>query len=737
MDNAVPVEELLAHGLGQLTRPFGTDPVDPKRGAEALVTVQRQVMASNRLGIPAMAHEECLAGLTAWRATSYPVPLSWGATFNPELVRQMAGQIGRLMRSVGSHQGLAPVLDVARDLRWGRVEETIGEDPYLVATIGTAYVQGLEGAGVVATLKHFAGYSTSRAGRNLAPATAGRREMADVILPPFEMAVIEGGARSVMPAYTDWDAVPASMNRELLTGLLRDQWGFGGTVVADYFAIGFLKLLHGVAETWGDAARLALSAGMDVEMPNTKAFGDVLAAEVAAGRVSEELVDRALTRVLRQKCQLGLLDSDWDPVPAALAPGAAPIDFDPPEARRLAREIARQAVVLVKNDGLLPLDPSGWVQPGRIAVIGPTSDDPYSMLGCYSFPSHRGQHHPELPIGIEIKTVREAIAAEFPGWEVVNALGCPVSGDDLSGIGGAAELAASADLTVLVVGDRAGLFGNGTSGEGCDAADLTLPGVQSQLLEAVLDRAKRCVVVALTGRTYVLGSAPSRAGAIVQAFFPGEEGGTAIAEILSGKTNPSGRLPISIPAEPGSQPATYLGAKLTYRSEVSNLDPTPSYWFGHGLSYSSFEWRDFEVDGVAPSGRNTVATDGIAELALTVVNRAERAGAEVVQLYLHRPVASVVQPVVRLIGFARVELAAGASARVEFAVPAELTQFTGLDYQRVVEPGLVEFRLSRSAADTVFSAEFVLTGHVRVLGPDRQRHPMVRVRPPADTPIQV
>ncbi|MDR1187844.1 MAG: glycoside hydrolase family 3 C-terminal domain-containing protein [Bifidobacteriaceae bacterium] len=729
MDNAVPVEEILAQGLGQLTRPLGTDPVDPRAGVEALVTVQRQVVASNRLGIPAVAHEECLAGLTAWQATCYPVPLSWGATFNPAIVRRMADQIGHLMRSVGSHQGLAPVLDVARDLRWGRIEETIGEDPYLVGTIATAYVQGLEGAGMVATLKHFAGYSASRSGRNLAPAVIGRREMADVILPPFEMALAEGGARSVMSAYTDWDGVPASISAELLTDTLRGQWGFQGTVVADYFAIGFLKLLQGVAGTWGDAARLALSAGVDVEMPNTKAFGDVLVGEVEAGRVSEALVDRALTRVLTQKCQLGLLDADWAPTPSALVDGAGPINFDPPEARRLAGEIARQAVVLVKNDGTLPLDSRGAARPGRIAVIGPTADDPYAMLGCYSFPIHRGQHHPELPIGVEIATVSQAIAAEFPDSEVVTASGCTVSGNDTGQIADAADLAASADLAVLVVGDRAGLFGNGTSGEGCDAGDLALPGVQGQLLEAVLGQPTPCVVVALTGRTYALGSAPDRAAAIVQAFFPGEEGGVAIAQILSGEVNPSGRLPVSIPACPGAQPATYLGARLAHRSEVSNIDPTPAYWFGHGLSYTATEWCDFEVGGADATGGLRAPTDGSVELAMTLANPHDQAGVEVVQLYLHRPVASVVQPVVKLIGFARVDLEPRARVRVEFTVPVELTQFTGLDYRRIVEPGTVEFRLARSAGDPVFTAPVLLTGPEREVGFKRSRHPQVRIHP--------
>ncbi|MEU9382046.1 glycoside hydrolase family 3 protein, partial [Streptomyces sp. NPDC048279] len=318
MEEAVDLDALLPDGLGQLTRPFGTGPVDPALGALSLARTQTRVAATNRFGIPALAHDECLAGFAAWGATAYPVPLSWGATFDPDTVRRMAAAIGRDMRSVGVHQGLAPVLDVVRDARWGRVEETIGEDPYLVGTIGTAYVQGLESAGIIATLKHFVGHSASRAGRNLAPASVGPRERADVLLPPFEMAIREGGARSVMNAYTDTDGMPAGADEELLTGLLRDTWGFDGTVVSDYFAVAFLRTLHGIAADWDDAAGTALRAGIDVELPNVKAYGVPLTEAVADGRVPEALVDRALRRVLTQKAMLGLLDPDWSPFPAAL-----------------------------------------------------------------------------------------------------------------------------------------------------------------------------------------------------------------------------------------------------------------------------------------------------------------------------------------------------------------------------------------------------------------------------------
>lgn len=398
MEEAVDLDALLPTGLGQLTRPFGTAPVDPALGALSLLRTQARIASANRFGIPALAHEECLAGFATWGATAYPVPLSWGATFDPGLVHRMAAAIGRDMRSVGVHQGLAPVLDVVRDARWGRVEETIGEDPYLVGTIGTAYVRGLEEAGIVATLKHFVGYSASRAGRNLAPALMGPRERADVLLPPFEMAIREGRARSVMHAYTDVDGVPAAADENLLTGLLRDTWGFDGTVVADYFGIAFLKTLHGIAADWADAAGAALRAGVDVELPTVKTFGAPLAEAVTAGRVPEAVIDRALRRVLTQKAELGLLDPDWDPVPTALH-GAdlddldalrGRIDLDGPENRELARTVAEEAVVLLSNDGTLPL-----VRPRRIALVGPNADEPTAVLGCYSFPQHIGVHHPE------------------------------------------------------------------------------------------------------------------------------------------------------------------------------------------------------------------------------------------------------------------------------------------------------------------------------------------------------
>lgn len=724
LDDAVDLDALLEHGLGQLTRPFGTAPVDAGVAARSLASTQRRIVERSRFGIPAMAHEECLAGFAAWGATAYPVPLSWGASFDPELVERMARRIGDDMRSVGIHQGLAPVLDVVRDARWGRVEETIGEDPYLVATVGTAYVRGLESAGIVATLKHFVGYSASRAGRNLAPVSVGHRELADVLLPPFEMAVREGGARSVMNSYSDLDGVPSAADRWLLTELLRDEWGFSGTVVADYFAIAFLRLLHGTAETWAEAAGAALEAGIDVELPTVKTFGEPLRAAVEQGVVAEALIDRALRRVLLQKLDLGLLDADYRPEPPALdgtdrddlEAVRGVIDLDPPANRALARELAERSVVLVRNTGVLPL-----VAPPRIAIIGPNADDPYAMLGCYSFPTHVVTQHEGVAMGIDIATVSEALRAEFPGADIVRERGTGVDDGALEGIAAAVDAARTADVAIAVLGDRAGLFGRGTSGEGCDAPDLSLPGAQQQLLDALLDTGTPVVVVLLTGRPYALGSAPQRAAAIVQAFFPGEEGAAAIAGVLSGRVEPSGRLPVSIPAHPGVQPSTYLAATLARATDVSNIDPTAAYAFGHGLGYGELVWTDLE------SPDREAGVDGEVVLSMRLVNPGDRDLTDVVQLYLHDPVASIVRPVQRLIGFQRVTVPAGSSARVAVSVPIALTSFTGRDGRRIVEPGEIVLGFGRSSADIPLATTVVVTGEPRTVGLERALHPRFQV----------
>jgi beta-xylosidase len=725
-----PFDELIKNGLGQLTRVFGTRPVETAAGMSALASLQARVAAASRLGIPAVAHEECLTGFAAWGATIFPTALAWGASFDPVLVAEMTAAFGATMRAVGVHQGLAPVLDVTRDYRWGRTEETIGEDPYLVGTIGTAYVRGLQRAGVQATLKHFAGYAASRAGRNHAPVSIGPREYADTVLVPFEMAIRLGGARSVMPAYVDIDGVPASADPRLLTTLLRDQYGFDGVVVSDYYAVSFLELQHAVAASPGEAAALALAAGLDVELPGTRCFGEPLLDLAAAGQVPAAVVDRAAARVLRQKLELGLLDPDWSPHgqaddgPAERGGQSAP-DLDPPAQRDIARRLAEESVILLKNDAghsgrrVLPLPADD-----RVAVVGPLADEPLAFFGCYSMPRHLGGQRPfdrsSGGAGVQVATLLGALRAE--GVNVTgHAPGCDVRTQDESGFAAAVSSTRSADLIVAAVGDQAGLFGHGTSGEGCDATELKLPGAQEALLHALADTGLPVVAVLVTGRPYALGGVASRLAAVVQAFFPGEEGGGAIAGVLSGRVTPSGRLPVEIPRDAGAQPSTYLRPRNAARHSGSSVDPTPLFAFGHGLSYTAFEYS-----GLALSA-GEVATDGAVEISCTVRNAGPVAGTEVVQLYLGDAVASVARPVKWLAGFTRVPLAPGEAARVTFGVHADRTSFTGRDLTRIVEPGTITVNVGSSCDDLPLAGAFRLTGPVRTVGAGRT----------LDTPVSV
>jgi beta-xylosidase len=684
------VEDVLTHGIGHLTRVYGAWPVDVHERAQWLWERQRALVSETRLGIPALVHEECLTGLSAWGAATFPAPLSWGASFDPDLVGEMARLIGETMSALGIHQGLAPVLDVVRDARWGRVEECIAEDPYVVGTIGTAYVRGLQSAGVHATLKHFVGYSGSQAGRNFAPVHVGRRELEDIYFPPFEMAVRDGGVRSVMHAYNEIDGIPMAANEELLTGVLRDRWGFDGVVVADYFGVAFLQTLHGIATDLGDAAAQALRAGVDVELPNGDAYLAPLAEAVRDGRVDIALVDRAVARLLRQKEDLGLLDATFD------GPAPEGVEIDSPAHREVARRLAEESVVLVSNDGTLPLLPTA-----HVAVIGPNADRMPALFGCYSFVNHVISQRPGVESRVVAPTVLEALRGLQP--TVSFDAGCDVDSADRSGFDRAVASASVADVAVVVVGDQAGLFGRGTVGEGCDRDDLELPGVQRDLVEAILETGTPVVLVLLTGRPYALGWAIDRCAAIVQSFFPGEEGGTALARVLTGAVNPSGRLPVSLPRGAGSSPYSYLHPMLGGDSEVTSVSSVPVREFGHGLSYTSFRYSELEVADATPS-------DGFLDVAVTVENTGYRAGSDVLQVYVRDVVGSTTRPMAQLVGYTRVDLVAGAASRVAFRIPTARFAAADRQLQRVVEPGEVEVWIGTSAVRAV-------EGSTRVTGP--------------------
>jgi beta-glucosidase-like glycosyl hydrolase len=718
----ISLEDASVHGLGHLTRVFGSRPMTVAEGTAELVRQHHVVLEGSRLGIPALVHEECLTGFTTFGATVYPAAIAWGATFDADLVERMAAAIGRDMAAVGVHQGLSPVLDVVRDYRWGRVEETIGEDPYLVAMLGSAYVRGLQSAGVIATLKHFAGYSASRAARNHGPVSMGRRELLDIILPTFEMAVGLAGAGSVMNSYSDVDGVPAGADPWLLTDVLRDEWGFEGTVVSDYWAVPFLASMHHVAADTDEAGAMALFAGIDVELPDTLGFGNGLVERVRNGELSEVLVDRAARRLLTQKVQLGLLDAGWTPEGSV---GDALTDLDSADNRALAREMAERSVVLLDAGTALPLRGVGRPPVRSVAVVGPCADDPRTFMGCYAFPNHVLPRYPEVGLGVHVASGVDALRAELPGVDVVHEKGCAVQGNDRSGFAAAISAARAADLCVAFVGDLAGLFGLGTSGEGCDAEDLRLPGMQADLIAELLETGTPVVVVVVSGRPYALGDVHGRAAGLVQAFMPGEEGGSAIAGVLSGRIQPGGKLPVQIPRHAGGQPSTYLQPALggAESAGISSIDSTPLFPFGHGMSYT-----DFEVDDLRTSATELPA-DGELTVSVRVRNTGSRAGDEVVQLYLHDVVARVARPVKQLAGFARVHLEPGEGKDVQFSVHADRTAYTDAALRRIVEPGDIEVLVGTSAADLPCRTTFRITGPERVVGHDRRLVTPVDVRP--------
>ncbi|MDT5031405.1 MAG: beta-xylosidase, partial [Actinoplanes sp.] len=427
------------------------------------------------------------------------------------------------------------------------------------------------------------------------------------------------------------------------------------------------------------------------------------------GEVAEQLVDRAARRALLHKVQLGLLDPQWTPEQSVAR--AAATDLDSASNRALARELAERSIVLLDAGSTLPLARTLR----KVAVVGPCAADPRTFMGCYAFPNHVLPRYPGRGLGVEVQNVVDALRAELPAADVVYRRGCEVQGDDTSGFAAAVQAAREAAVCVAVVGDLAGLFGHGTSGEGCDAEDLRLPGVQAALLDALLATGTPVVVVVVSGRPYALGAVHGRAAALVQAFMPGQEAGGAIAGVLSGRVQPGGKLPVQIPRQPGGQPGTYLQPPLgADNSGVSNLDPTPLYPFGHGTSYTTFEVDDLRISA------KEVLTDGEFTVSVRVRNTGARAGDEVVQLYLHDVIASVTRPVKQLVGFARISLEPGAESPVRFRVHADRTAFTGRDLRRIVEPGEVEILVGTSAGDLPCRGAVTLTGPVRRVGHDRR-----------------
>lgn len=718
------LEQMLKRGVGQITRPLGTHPVDPKEGVRALNALQKFLVEQTRLGIPAMSHEECLNGLMVKGATLFPSALNYGSSWNPELIEAVGREIGKEARQIGCHQGLAPVLDVSRDVRWGRTEETLGEDPYLIGVLATRYVKGLQGENreMLATLKHYVGHSFSEGARNHAPVHLGFRELNDTFTLPFEMAVRLANAGSVMPAYHDIDNEPCHASHFLLTEVLRGQWGFDGLVVADYAGVNLLHAHHRVAKDKAEAAALAFNAGLDIELPAFEC-AEHLQQAVERRQISEDKINEIVARILAEKFRLGLFERPYA--------DENRIRLQSDEARTLAKEVALQSIVLLENRGILPLDVS---RKPKLAVIGPTADDHLAMFSGYSFPVHLiianlqeervqyaktplqalaerfGSDNVRYAKGCDILTGRNPEAPVFPGDVALDIAGLnrtsPIS-RDTSQMQNAIDHARQSDIALVFVGDLAGLFQTGTVGEGSDTDSLQLPGVQEELLRQVVATGTPTIVVLTSGRPYTLNGLEKQAAAVLMAFQPGQEGAEAIADLLTGKANPSGRLVVSIPKSAGAVPY-YYNHKLKSAGTPVAYHFGSKYCFGYGLGYTRFEYRELKIQ------QDRVAIDeGSINLSVELENGGEREGCEVVQVYVRDVSASLVRPVKELKAFQRVTLQPKQRAVVSFSIPVDMLNFTNRDNHRTVEAGDFEIMVGASSSD------IRLKGRVEVVGGDR------------------
>jgi len=724
--DADEVAAKLANGMGHVTRIGASTGLRPVASARLMNAIQRVAVERTRLGIPVMVHEEGVAGYCARDATQFPQAIGLASTWDESLVTEVADVIRRQMRAVGARHSLSPVLDVARDPRWGRVEETYGEDPYLAGRMGTAYVRGLQTddlrEGVIATGKHFLGYALSEGGKNHAPVQLGPRELREVYAEPFAAAIRDAGLASVMNSYASVDGMAPAGSAAILDDLLRGELGFDGVVVADYFAVTLLMTYHAVAADRGEAGARALQAGLDLELPSLDCFGAPLREQIVDGRVPVAALDQAVRRVLRSKLQVGLFEQPYVDEDAAAAV------FDTPADRALARRAAAGSIVLLQNrDGLLPLEVSSL---HRIAVIGPAADDERLLQGDYHYPAHleivyaqerdlgvfeeltpaegaasispAGEQYLPADGGafspgphfVTHVTPLEGIRAAAPGSTVTFVKGCEVTGDDKSQIDEAVAAVADADVAVVCVGGRSGLIQSCTVGEARDASDLALTGRQQQLVDAVAATGTPCVVVLLSGRVHAIEAVTQVAGAVVQAWLPGEEGGNAIADVLFGRAEPSGRLPVSMPRTVGQVPVHHGhrrgGGTSQFWGDYTDGPTTPLFAFGHGLSYTTFEYSPLEVVAAGTTSEPIVVRT-------TITNTGGRPGVEVAQLYVRDEVASVARPEQMLVGFARVPLEAGASATVTFEVDPSRLAFFDDAMNFVTEPGSFTFSIGGSS----------------------------------------
>ena len=692
--------------------------LNPELSAKAINALQRYAVEQTRLGIPILFAEECPHGHMAIGTTVFPTSLTAASTWNPSLLYDMGSAIGLEAAAQGSNIGYGPVLDVAREPRWSRMEETFGEDPWLTSVLGTAVVRGMQGDNsadkqhVICTLKHLAAYGVPEGGHNGGPVYAGERLLRSQLLLPFEKAV-KAGAGTVMTSYNSIDGIPCTSNRHLLTDMLRGEWGFNGFVYSDLLSVDGIAGM-GAAANNKEAAVLALKAGLDMDLGGG-AFGKNLKKALDEGLITMADLDRAVSNVLAMKFRLGLFDNPY------VQPKRAREVCRSAAHKQLAQKVAEEGTVLLKNDGILPLSRTMK----RIAVIGPNADMPYNQLGDYTAPQPRE----------EISTVLDGIrAVAGSNVEVVYERGCAIRDTTSADIPAAVRAAEGADAVVLVVGgssardfktkyiatgaatvDESKTLSDMECGEGFDRATLSLLGKQEQLIEAVAKTGKPLVIVYIEGRPLLMNRAAEVANALLTAWYPGEQGGKAIASILFGDVNPSGRLPVSIPRSVGQLPVYYSqNIKRDYMDEKG----APLYPFGYGLSYTQFAYSDLTITPnaepsimplVDPLTVSLSEGSGAVRVSLTVKNTGDRSGHEVVQLYLSDRAATVSQPPLQLRAFKKVCLDAGESQRIEFTLGFDELSLINQEMKRVVEPGEFEVLVGASSSDIRLKEHFVVT----------------------------
>jgi beta-glucosidase len=695
-------------GIGRVERP--SEGHGARAQAEFTNAIQKWVKENTRLGIPVIFHDEALHGLQGPEATSFPQAIALASTWNPDLVERAFGAVAEEVRARGTQQVLAPVVDVARDPRWGRFEETYGEDPYLVSRMGLAAVRGFQGGErkippkrVIATLKHMTGHGQPESGTNVGPTSIGERTLRDVFFPPFEVAVKQGHARSLMPSYNEIDGIPSHANRWMLHDVLRKEWGFDGTIVSDWQAISELARRHKVATDRADAAQQALAATVDVELPDVDTY-QTLVEQVKHKKVGESAIDEAVRRLLREKFELGLFEDPF------VKPDVADEISGSAKTRPLALEAARQAIVLLKNKGnLLPLQAD---KTHKVAVIGPHAAE--VMLGGYSGVP---RHSVSILEGIKNRlgknaTVKHAEGVRLTEDSVFTKGPQPLVGGTRSQarwsadrvvpadpaenkrrIEAAVALARDSDVAIVVVGDNEQTAREAYAENHLgDRAELRLVGQQEDLVRAVLDTGIPTVVVLINGRPPAIPELVERAPAIIEGWYLGQEGGTAVAEVLFGDINPSGKLPVSFPRSVGQLPVFYNRKPTAARGYLFE-STKPLFSFGHGLSYTTFS---YSLPAIAPA---KIAPDGKVTVSVEVTNTGIRAGDEVVQLYIRAEVSRVTRPVMELKGFRRITLEPGAKRTVTFELGPEQLSYHGPDMKRVVEPGKFQVMVGGSSAD--------------------------------------